>query len=276
MSNLLEINLVPNSGLTKNSKIFQHLFKLPATRSSLRIMSIWSRIGEFLSTITTDAFSGVVDAVRTVFEGEPEVRKQVGFSIAMIALSAKMAKADGIVTQDEVDAFQQLFAIPQQEAKNVARLYNLAKQDVAGYHAYATQVKNLFPGNDVIFQDVMDGLFHIAKADGVIHENEMLFMDDIAGIFGISDEVYARIKMRHISSEEHDPYFLLDANPDWDYQTLRQHYLKLVKENHPDKLIAHGVPEDFIAIANHRLASINQAWDLVEAERKPKVSPDEQ
>lgn len=237
-------------------------------------MSIWARINEFMSSITTDAFSGVVEAVRTVFAGEPEVRKQVGFSIAMIALSAKMAKADGVVTEDEVAAFQELFAIPPAEAKNVARLYNLAKQDVAGYHAYAKQVRNLFPGNDVIFQDVMDGLFHIAKADGVIHENEMLFMDDVAGIFELSDKVYQSLKMRHMEAESGDPYILLEADRAWSFEQLRKHYLKLVKENHPDMLIAHGVPEEFVAIANNRLASINHAWDMIEAEQQSRVAED--
>jgi DnaJ like chaperone protein len=237
-------------------------------------MSIWTRISEFLSTISTDAFSGVVEAVRTVFEGEPEVRKQVGFSIAMIALSAKMAKADGVVTKDEIEAFRQLFAIPPSEAKNVSRLYNLAKQDVAGYHAYASQVKNLFPGNDVIYQDVMDGLFHIAKADGLIHENEMAFMDDVAGIFGLSEKDYNRLKMRHMELGSVDPYLLIEADPAWDFDRLRKQYIKLVKENHPDRLIAHGVPEEFVAIANNRLSSINNAWEMIEAERQPRVVED--
>jgi DnaJ like chaperone protein len=237
-------------------------------------MSVWVRIGDFLSTVSTDAFSAVVEAVRTVFEGQPEVRKQVGFSIAMIAMSAKMAKADGVVTRDEVEAFQQLFAVPEHETKNVARLYNLAKQDVAGYHAYANQVKNLFPDNDVIYQDVMDGLFHIAKADGLIHENEMLFMDDVAGIFGLSEKEYSRLKMRHMDMGNADPYVLLDADAAWDYAKLKKHYINLVKENHPDKLISHGVPEEFVAIANNRLASINHAWDIIEAERQPRVVED--
>ena len=237
-------------------------------------MSIWVRIGEFLSTVTTEAFSGVIEAVRTVFEGEPEVRRQVGFSIAMIALSAKMAKADGIVTQDEVEAFQQLFAIPPEEAGNVSRLYNLAKQDVAGYHAYAKQVKSLFPENEIIYRDVVDGLFHIAKADGVIHENEMLFLDDVAGIFGLSDKEYTHLKMRHMESEDGDPYLLLGAERDWDFKKIRAHYLELVKENHPDKLVAHGVPQEFVAIANNRLACINSAWETIAAEHKSKVSQD--
>ena len=237
-------------------------------------MAIWARVGNFLSSVSTEAFAVVVEAVRTVFEGQPEVRKQVGFSIAMIALSAKMAKADGIVTQNEVEAFQQLFAIPPAETNNVARLYNLAKKDVAGYHAYAKQVKKLFPDHDVIYTDVMDGLFHIAKADGLIHEKEMLFMDDIAGIFDLSEKEYQRIKLRHLQDDQGDPYLLLDADRDWNYDKLRKHYIDLVKENHPDKMIAHGVPEEFIAIANGRLAAINHAWELIEAERHRRVVED--
>lgn len=230
-------------------------------------MSIWVRISEFLSTVTTEAFSGVVEAVRTVFSGDPETRRQVGFSIAMIALSAKMAKADGVVTEEEVDAFRELFAIPPEEATNVARLYNLAKQDVSGYHAYASQVKTLFREDQEIFTDVLDGLYHIAKADGLIHENEQLFLDDVAGIFELPDRQYEAIKARHILGEMGDPYLALDADPNWDFEKLKNQYRKLVAENHPDKLIARGVPEEFVSIANDRLAGINIAWERIRKER---------
>ena len=135
-------------------------------------MSVWSLISDSLSSVVSGAYSTLVEALRTVFEGEPEKRRAVSFSVAIIALSAKMAKADGVVTVDEVDAFRQLFDIPEREAGNVARVYNLAKQDVTGYHAYARQIRGLFPDDDAVLRDVLDGLFHIAKADGVIHENE--------------------------------------------------------------------------------------------------------
>jgi len=230
-------------------------------------MSVWNQLGDFLSDVTSDAFSSVVEALRTVFAGDPETRRQVGFSVAMIALSAKMAKADGIVTNDEINAFKNIFTIPDNEANNVARLFNLAKQDVAGYHSYAERVKRLFPEDPAILVNVIDGLFFIAKADGLIHKNEMLFLDDVAGIFEIEDREYEQIKLRHLEPEAGDPFLLLGASREWSNDELKQQFRKLVRDNHPDRLIASGVPPEFIAIANDRLVSINNAWALVKRER---------
>ena len=152
-------------------------------------MSIWIRISDFIAGKATTALSGLVESVRTAFAGDPATRRRVAFSIAMIALSAKMAKADGIVTNDEVDAFREIFEIPSEEARRVSGLYNLAKQDVAGYEAYARQIAGLCGSGEAdcpLLIDVIDGLFHIAKADGVVHRTELQFLTDIAGIFGIS------------------------------------------------------------------------------------------
>jgi DnaJ like chaperone protein len=230
-------------------------------------MSVWNRISEFVSTVTLDAFSTVVESVRWVFEGDPETRRQVAFSIAIIALSAKMAKADGVVTDDEIDAFRDIFSVPQSEAANVARLYNLAKQDVSGFVSYAQHVKRLFPGDRVILEDVMDGLFHIAKADGVIHEKEQAFLDTVADVLGIDERRYEQIKLRHLYPAEGDPYLILDVDSCADNETLKARYRQLVRSNHPDRLVARGVPEEFIMIANNRLAVINRAWAAIKRER---------
>ncbi len=241
-------------------------------------MSIWTDIGRFLSSVAADAFSAVVEAVRTVFEGNEETRKKVGFSVAIIALSAKMAKADGVVTEAEVAAFQEVFQVPPEEFNNVARLYNLAKQDVAGYHAYASQVRSMFPSDDTtdleVLHDVVDALFHIAKADGLIHENELLFLEDIAIAFGFTPEMFDRIKARHTGSGDADPYLILDADPNWDYERLKLQYRKRVMESHPDRLIARGVPQEFVVIANDRLAAINTAWEAIETRHASTNSPE--
>jgi DnaJ like chaperone protein len=178
-----------------------------------------------------------------------------------------MAKADGVVTDSEVVAFRELFEIPPDDATHVARLYNLAKQDVAGFEAYAGQIKKLFPEDDDILEDVMDGLFHIAKADGVVHELEIEFIERVAEIFGIGVQDFERIRLRHLAPTSGDPYLLLGASSDWTDDKLKRHYRKLLKEYHPDRMVSRGVPPEFLKIANDRMATINEAWGHIKAER---------
>jgi DnaJ like chaperone protein len=234
-------------------------------------MSIWVRISDFVSGTATTALSGVADAMRTMFAGDPETRQRVAFSIAMIALSAKMAKADGIVTMDEVDAFREIFEIPDKEANRVASLYNLAKKDVGGYQTYARQVAEMCGSGKPdcgLLIDVLDGLFHIAKADGVIHEKELRFLEDIAVIFEVSDIEFRRITARHLDRGHRDPYQILGLERGVAHGEARSKYLQLVRENHPDQLVSRGLPEEFIKIANDRIAAINDAWETIEPDLK--------
>lgn len=237
-------------------------------------MSIWQRLGEFASRISTAVITGassVVAAVKTAFGGDPELRRKVAFSVAMIALSAKMAKADGVVTQDEIRAFHEIFSAPDHELRNVARLYELAQTDTAGFEAYAAQVVRLCGSGDsncAILEDILDGLFHIAKADGVLHEREHLFLHRIAEIFQISEDHYHSIVARHLDLGEADPYVVLGVARNKSFDEIRTVYRKLVAENHPDRLIGRGMPEEFIAIATRRLSAINAAFEFIERERR--------
>jgi DnaJ like chaperone protein len=194
---------------------------------------------------------------------DSEVRREAAFAIAMIALSAKMAKADGVVSRSEVDAFCRIFTIPPGEERNVGRVYNLAKQDVAGFDAYARDIARLLAAEPAMLEAVLDGLFDIARADGAVHERELAYLTEVAIIFGFDQTAFERIRARHVIDAA-DPYLVLEAERSWDYERLRRHYRKLVQENHPDRLMARGVPEEFIRIANDRLAAINAAWDKIE------------
>ncbi|WP_139976257.1 MULTISPECIES: J domain-containing protein [Brucella/Ochrobactrum group] len=230
-------------------------------------MSIWVRIGEFVTSVTSNAITGVIEAVRTVFEGDADTRRRVAFSIAMIALSAKMAKADGVVTQDEIRAFQDIFAIPKEETAHVARLYDLAKQDVAGYESYARQLAGLCSEGQPdchLLEDILDGLFHIATADGYVHEKEMAFLAGVADIFGFDEVAFDRIAIRHVQRGANDPYAILGLERGVSFELARKRYRALVKEHHPDRLVAEGLPLEFITIANRRLAAINAAWASIE------------
>jgi DnaJ like chaperone protein len=233
-------------------------------------MSIWTSLGEFVVRVSISARSGVaglVEALRTAFEGDPELRRKVAFSVAMIALSAKMAKADGVVTQDEVRAFRKIFHVPPEEAGNVARLFDLATADVAGFEAYAERLANLCGSgrpNCAMLSDILDGLFFIARADGVLHEREGRFLRRIAEIFEIDDAHYQAILARHVELGAADPYIVLGIERGGSLEEVRRRYRKLVVENHPDRLIGRGLPEEFIAIATTRIAAINAAYELIE------------
>lgn len=211
------------------------------------------------------AFSGLWAALSAL--ADSDVRRQAAFAIAIIALSAKMAKADGVVTRAEVDAFTRIFAIPPGEEAHVSRVYNLAKSDTAGFQAYAHSVARMFADGRATLEDILEALFDIAKADGAVHERELAYLDEVAGIFGFDDHAFARISARHVVGDATDPFLVLDADPSWNHEQLRRHYRKLVVENHPDRLIARGVPEEFIRIATDRLAAINAAWDRLESLR---------
>lgn len=199
-------------------------------------------------------------------EGEGS-ENQVAFTVGVIALGAKMAKADGVVTKDEVNAFKDVFKVPEGEMKNVARVFNLAKQDVAGYEAYAEQLATMFKKNRKLLEDILDGLFHIAGADEMMHPKEEEYLNNVARKFGFTDTEFQYIKARHVRSARRNPYDVLGVTPEIGNDALKAHYRKLVAENHPDKLVARGVPEEFVTMANEKIATINEAYDQIAKER---------
>jgi len=193
---------------------------------------------------------------------------RVAFAVGVIALGAKMAKADGVVTMDEVNAFKEVFKVPEGEMKSVALVFNLAKQDAAGYEAYAERLATMFKGNRKLLEDVLEGLFHIAKADEVLHPREEQFLAGVAKRFGMTDTEFAYIKARHVIGAKRNPYDVLRVKSSVSNEELKSHYRRLVAENHPDKLIARGLPKEFVSIATRKIAAINEAYGQIAKERK--------
>ena len=237
-------------------------------------MSIWGKLAGAAAGL---AIGGPIGALVGGFaghyvidrdkQGEGDGENQVAFTVGVIALGAKMAKADGVVTKDEVNAFKEVFKVPEGEMKNVARVFNLAKQDVAGYEAYAEQLASMFKGNRKLLEDILDGLFHIAGADDVMHPKEDEYLAEVAQRFGFTETEFGYIKARHVPSNNRNPYDVLEVTPDASNDEIKAHYRKLVSENHPDKLLARGVPEEFIDIANEKVAAINEAYNEIARER---------
>lgn len=191
----------------------------------------------------------------------------VAFTVGVIALSAKMAKSDGQVTRSEVDTFKKIFHVPPAEEKNVGRIFDLARQDVAGFQSYAKQIARLFRDRRNVLEDLLDGLFEIAMADGVFHPSEETFLRRVAEIFGFSEHEFLRIKASHLGPDAADPYVILGLSHDAPNDEIKQTYRRLVRENHPDALIARGVPEEFVRVATDKLAKINDAYDRIAKDR---------
>lgn len=221
-------------------------------------MSIWTRITEALQALTSgEGLSAVFDRLRT----PPE--RSVAFTIAVIALGAKMAKADGLVTRDEVTAFREVFQISAEEQQGAARVFDLARKDVAGFDAYARRIAAMFHDDTTILHDLLEGLFHIAMADGIYHPNENAFLQDVAAIFEISDAEFATLKARFVPDSSPLPHAVLGIAPDATQEEARAAWRKLVRANHPDALVARGLPAEAIAMAEKRMIAINRAWETL-------------
>ena len=243
-------------------------------------MSIWGKIlggvaGFALGFGPLGALAGVLagHAVDRMSESEPETDiqrtevKQVAFTIAVVALGAKMAKADGVVTREEIDAFKEVFQVAPEERKSVARVFDQAKKDTLGFQSYARQVARMFRDNPAVLEELLDCLFHIARADGVYHPREKAFLHEVARIFGFDDAEFRRIEARNIEPDEADPYELLGIASDASDDEVKASYRKLIKEHHPDRLVAQGMPQDVVDVANETLAAINTAYEKIRKER---------
>ncbi|BDA85597.1 molecular chaperone DjlA [Aureimonas sp. SA4125] len=235
---------------------------------------VWS-LGALVQALPSQGMQtldALLERIHALFDSDKEKRRQVAFSVAMIALSAKMAKADGVVSQAEIAAFQQIFSIPADEMRNVFRLYDLARRDIAGYEAYAAKMAALCDEGErscALLADVLDGLFHIAKADGMVHPRELAFLRQIAVVFGLTEAEFASIRYRHVATGSDGPFAVLGLDPGEGTERVRARYLELVKENHPDRLAARGVPDEFMAIGIERMKAINAAYAIVAKGRAP-------
>ena len=221
-------------------------------------MSIWSRITEALAALTSgQGLSAVFDQLRS----PPE--RSVGFTIAVIALGAKMAKADGQVTRDEVTAFREVFQIADEDSAGAARVFNLARQDVAGFEDYASRIASMFQDDRGMLFDLMEGLFHIAMADGLYHPNEDAFLTRVSEVFAIPEADFMALRARFVPDSTPLPYVVLGINQNATLPEARAAWRKLVRANHPDALVARGLPAEAIAMAEKRMIDINRAWETL-------------
>ncbi len=199
------------------------------------------------------------DWVAGLFEPS-HANKQIAFTIAFVGLAAKMAKADGVAVAVETEAFERSFHVPPEERANVDRIFRLAAQDVAGYEIYAERIARMLADDPPLLRDVFEALFNIAAADGILHEAEERFLMTVADRFGLSARDYQGVRAIFVR-ERSSPYAVLGVEPTIPDDELKAHYRRLVRDTHPDKLAAEGVPAEFLVLADRKLAAINAAYD---------------
>ena len=186
------------------------------------------------------------------------------FALSLIVLSAKLSKADGQVSKEELIAVKDKLKIPENEIDQVGKIFNKAKNESTGYKPYAEQIAQIYRGNLNVPEEVINILFYIAEADGNISQAELVMIEDIGRIFGLSESQFNSLKESRKSSDKLNPYIVLESNPDDSLTEIRKRYIKLSKEHHPDLLLSKGVPPEVIEESKKKMRSINSAWDQVQ------------
>lgn len=194
-----------------------------------------------------------------------DATRQVAFTSAVIVLGAKLAKADGRVSRFEVDAFKQVFDIPPEDVKSVGRLFDIAKKDSRGFEPYARQMGRMFADDPAVLEQLLNALFHIAKADGVYHPNERAFLREVARLFGFDEGAFERIEARHTGRPADDPYRLLGIEPGADEAAVRAAYRRAVRAKHPDLALADG--RRSVEQATREMAAVNDAYRRIRERR---------
>ena len=198
----------------------------------------------------------------------PERRvEDADFAMALIGLGAKMARADGVVSRSEIRAFYEVFRPPPEGRAALDRAFELAQQTTLGFDGYARRLARRFRANPAVLEDVLDGLFHIAKADGAVTASELSFLEQVSGIFGFSALEFRRIRTAHIGAPGDDPYVILGIEADITDEDLKRAYRRIASQNHPDRLIARGAPPEIQRMADEKMAAINAAYARIVEER---------
>lgn len=187
---------------------------------------------------------------------------------ALIALGAKMAKADGEVRSEDIAAFEQVFEVEPDSRAMVERFFRLARQTTLGFERYAKLIAKHFRARPAALEDVIDGLFHIALADGVLTAEENAYLARVADIFGFSESEFSRLRANHVGRGADDPYLILGIDETVTDEGLRKAYRRAAAANHPDRIIARGLPPEMTALATHKMAMINRAYAQIQARRK--------
>ena len=224
--------------------------------------AIGGPIGALLGAVAGHAID---TKILPAYISNDENYKSIVFTAGVIALSAKMAKADGKVTKEEILTFRKLVQIPKDDINQVSKLWELAKETTDGYELYAKQIYSLFRNQPEILERILDILFEIAKSDGNIDATELNYLKNVSNIFNFDEIIFEKLLALH--NPENNSFEILGVKISDSLEDIRKKWKEMVKNNHPDKLVGQGMPIEFIESANQKLAIINSAFEEIKSLR---------
>ncbi len=230
-------------------------------------MSIWSQLSQLAHRAFDPPDQPVAMSLPGDFSCGPDP-DDVGFTAAVVGLGAKLAKADGLVTRDEVKMFARVFRAAPADEASIRRVFDIARQTVLGYENYARRIARRYANRPCLLEGVLDGLFQIAGADGAITQDELDYLRAVSDTFGFSADDFRRIRATHLGPEADDPYLVLGVPHDADIDVIRAAYRRLMRDHHPDTLVAaKSAPREYERTAHDKAAAITTAYARIRAER---------
>lgn len=227
--------------------------------------------GHYIAKFRANALSAERDGVPSRRGTQTQEDRQVIFATALVVLAAKLTKADGVVSREEIEKFKSVFNVPDSEIKAVGAIFDQAKESADGFQPYAEQVGNLFQSSPTVLENLIGGLFEIARSDGWVHDAELKYIREVAQIFGLDSGTFARMSEYYAhEGGERDPYSILGIASNVSARELKARYRELAVQHHPDKLIAGGMPDELVQKATDKLAVINSAYEKICAQRNIK------
>ncbi|HEX5007413.1 MAG TPA: molecular chaperone DjiA [Hyphomonadaceae bacterium] len=228
-------------------------------------MSLWTQLADAGQRAFADREETGRDVATPLCGPDPG---DVEFTAAIVGLGAKLAKADGLVTVDEVAAFSRVFKSAPGDEAAMRRVFDIARQTVHGYESYAKRIAKRYRERPCLLEGVLDGLFQIAGADGAITGEELGYLKSVSDSFGFSEDRFRRIKASHLGPDADDPYIVLGVGHEATFEDVRAAYRRLMRENHPDTVTASkSAPREYEPVAHDKAAAITTAYARIRAER---------
>ena len=193
-------------------------------------------------------------------------QRQAVFFTATFAMLGKIAKADGQVCEHEIRVVQEFMRqrlnLDASARQFAIGLFNQAKDNNTPFEDYARQFGQIFGHDPQLRMMFYELLFNVAMADGELHPAEDSLLRAAPVLLGLHSDVYETVKRQFVNDLSHH-YAMLGLPDGADIAAVKKAYRKLASEYHPDKVIAKGLPDDFIEFAESKFRDINEAYESI-------------